>query len=77
MGFTTGFVFVYKFGCFFTSSRKPFLKKLFTSLLLFLLAFGALALFSSQFFDTGYDTRAYHTKAILGLQLVGWNKPLL
>ena len=41
--------------------------KLFTSLLLFLLAFGALALFSSQFFDTGYDTRAYHTKAILGL----------
>ena len=50
----------------FLHRQEKFLK-LFTSLLLFLLAFGALALFSSQFFDTGYDTRAYHTKAILGL----------
>ena len=64
MGFTTFFLFISLVA--FLHRQEKFLK-LFTSLLLFLLAFGALALFSSQFFDTGYDTRAYHTKAILGL----------
>ena len=47
--------------------RAEKLPKLLTSLLIFLLLFGLVALFSSQFFDTGFDTRGYHAEAILAL----------